>query len=119
MSVTVPNDAQFRRQARPSNVPLPETFKWVASLPRKFRPLTLFLRYPRIINVMARTWRDPPTFRDYMFELLIDRRGGRRGFPGNVRRELLILRTYFDHMHPHCAIGPVPSRSTRSGSSTR
>ena len=25
-------------------------------------------------------WTDPPAFRDYMFELLIDRRGGRRGF---------------------------------------
>ena len=47
MSVTVPNDAQFRRQARPSNVPLPETFKWVASLPREVRPLALFLRCGR------------------------------------------------------------------------
>jgi hypothetical protein len=98
-------DAVVQRKAVPSNTPLPETFRWVASLPREVRPLALFAQFPRIVNVMARTWRDPPAFRDYMFELLIERRGARHGFPDNVRLELLALRAYFDHTHPHCAIG--------------
>jgi hypothetical protein len=35
-----------------------------------------------------------------MFDLLIDRRGSRKGFPQDVRSELLRLRTYFDHIDP-------------------
>jgi hypothetical protein len=35
-----------------------------------------------------------------MFDLLIDRRGGREGFPQDVRSELLRLRTYFDDINP-------------------
>jgi hypothetical protein len=101
------DDAQHQRRATPSNEPLAATFKWMASLPPAIRPLALLKQYPRIVNVMAQTWSDPPAFRDYMFELLIDRRGGRQGFPETVRCELLALRTYFDEANPHAAIGTV------------
>jgi hypothetical protein len=99
------NEPHFERKASPSNAPLAATFKWVAKLPRAIRPLALLQQYPRIVNVMAQTWSDPPAFRDYMFELLIDRRGGRQGFPQNLRCELLALRAYFDEAYPHAAIG--------------
>jgi hypothetical protein len=100
----------FKRKAAPANEPFAATFRWVASLPRNVRPLTLLRQYPRIANVMARAWGDPLMFRDYMFELLIDRRGGREGFPEKVRAELLALRTHFDEMHPG-AVGVTPKAS--------
>jgi hypothetical protein len=108
LPVAARDDAQRQRKAVPNNEPLAATFKWVATLPRAIRPLALLQRYPRIVNVMAQTWSDPPAFRDYMFELLIDRRGGRQGFPQNVRCELLALRAYFDEAHPHASIGLAP-----------
>jgi hypothetical protein len=101
------NDSQFLRKAAPSNEPFPATFKWMAALPRNVRPVALLQRYPRIANIMARAWGDPVMFREYMFELLIDRRGGRQGFPENIRAELLRLRTYFDELNPSSrGIGP-------------
>ena len=87
--------------AAPANQPFPATFKWIAALPREVRPLELLKQYPRIANMLAQAWHDPSAFREYMFDLLIDRRGGRQGFPQAVRSELLRLRTYFDHIHPH------------------
>jgi hypothetical protein len=104
------NGPHFKRKAAPANEPFAATFKWVASLPRGVRPLMLLRQYPRIANVMARAWGDPLMFRQYMFELLIDRRGGRKGFPEKVRAELLALRTYFDEMHPG-AVGAAPNAS--------
>ncbi|HEY3179380.1 MAG TPA: hypothetical protein VGL25_10920 [Casimicrobiaceae bacterium] len=95
------NDATFARKAAPNNQPFPATFKWIASLPREIRPLALLQQYPRIANMLAQSWHDPSAFREYMFDLLIDRRGGRQGFPQDVRAELLRLRAYFDHIHPH------------------
>ena len=91
----------FVRKAAPSNTPFPSTFRWIASLPREVRPLALLKQFPRIANMLAQAWHDPAAFREYMFDLLIDRRGGRQGFPQDVRSELLKLRAYFDHIHPH------------------
>ena len=97
---TAENDSRFMRKAAPANEPFAATFKWIASLPRHVRPLALLQQFPRIANSLARAWTDPTAFRAYMFDLLIDRRGGRKGFPENVRTELLTLRAYFDDAHP-------------------
>ena len=94
------NDSHFMRRAAPANEPFPATFKWIAALPAEVRPVALLQQFPRIANALARASSDPTAFRAYMFELLIDRRGGRRGFPDKVRTELLALRAYFDDMHP-------------------
>ena len=91
----------FVRKAAPSNTLFPSTFKWIASLPREVRPLALLKQFPRIANMLAQAWHDPAQFREYMFDLLIDRRGCRKGFPQDVRSEVLKLRAYFDHIHPH------------------
>ena len=92
--------AEFVRKATPANTPFPATFKWIAGLPREVRPLELLKQFPRIANMLAQAWHDPAAFREYMFDLLIDRRGDRKGFPQDVRSELLKLRAYFDHIHP-------------------
>ena len=94
------NDAHFARRAAPANEPFAATFKWIAALPRDVRPVALLQQFPRIANSLARAWSDPTAFRAYMFELLIDRRGGRKGFPEKVRTELLTLRAYFDDAQP-------------------
>jgi hypothetical protein len=94
------DDASFVRKAAPNNQPFPATFKWIAGLPREIRPLALLQQFPRIANMLAQSWHDPAEFREYMFDLLIDRRGSRQGFPQDVRSELLRLRAYFDNIDP-------------------
>jgi hypothetical protein len=49
--------------------------------------------YPRIANRIASAWRDSEAARASLDDLLIDRRGGRQGFPPFVLAELLHLRT--------------------------
>jgi hypothetical protein len=90
----------YARKAVPADQPFPATFKWIAALPSEFRPLELLRRFPRIANMLAQAWSDPAAYRECMFDLLIDRRGGRQGFPQGVRSELLRLRTHFDDIHP-------------------
>jgi len=89
------------RRASPANEPFTATLRWVEDLPHPVRPLTLLDRYPRIANALANGWNDPALVRGYLFDLLIDHRGGRAGFPLDVQGEILALRAYFDDMHVH------------------
>ena len=89
-------DAGSARKASPANEPLAATFKWIAGLPKELRPLALLQKYPRIANRLANSAGDPAAMRDYLYELLVDHRGGREGFPQEVQRELLALRAHFD-----------------------
>ena len=97
---TPASGAPYLRKAAPANQPFPATFRWIAGLPSELRPIALLKQFPRIANMLAQAWHDPAAFREYMFDLLIDKRGARQGFPKDVRAELLALRTYFDHIHP-------------------
>jgi len=49
--------------------------------------------YPRIANRLALACNDPQAIRDVLNDVLIDRRGGRRGFPPSVLSELLKFRS--------------------------
>lgn len=91
---------KHRRKAAPSSEPLPVTFRWIARLPREVQPLALLRAYPRVANALATSWRDPALFRACLYDLLIDRRGDREGFPADVLAELLALRAWFDGRHP-------------------
>ena len=92
-------EATAARKATPASEPLAATFRWIASLPRELRPLALLRKYPRIANRLANCACDPVVMRAYFFELLIDRRGGREGFPQDVQSELLALRAHYDACH--------------------
>jgi hypothetical protein len=94
-----PFDPSQLRRAQPLNQALPATWRWIAELPPQVRPLSLVDKFPRIANVLARTWPDAPSFASYMDSLLQDRRGGRRGFPGDVRSELMMLRHFYGYRH--------------------
>lgn len=82
------------RRSAPAIEPLRRTLIWFGDLPPEVQPFTLLRRYARVANLVAATWHDPKLFRTYMESLLVDRRGGRRGFPPNVRRELIALQKY-------------------------
>jgi hypothetical protein len=83
------------RKARPADYLLPASQKWLEHLPHDVRPLALAMQFPRIVNLVAMQWHDRRACAEYFEELLIDRRGGRRGFPTDVQRELSRLRNYW------------------------
>ena len=90
------------RRAKPLLVLLARTQSWIESLPEKVKPHALATQYARIANQVCGVWEQPPACRDYFSELLSDRRGGRKGFPSAVLRDLQALQTY------HADVYPVP-----------
>ena len=83
------------RKARPADFMLPATIKWFEALPAEVRPVALAEKYARIANLLAQQWNDDKACRAYFDDLLMGRRSKRRGFPVNVRRELWLLREYY------------------------
>ena len=88
------NEQKHLRKATPANIPLPGTKRWVESLPPEVRPKELMRRYARIANLLAAAWDNPEHLDKYMESLLIDKRGGRKGFPPDVLAELKALELY-------------------------
>lgn len=86
------------RRAQPGEKPLPATFKWMARLPEAVRPLALLRAYPRVANMLASSWADPAMFRATLYDLLVDRRGTRKGFDEPVVAELLALRAWYEDL---------------------
>jgi len=85
-----------RRWPQPFDQPPPATARWAASLPDGVKPMALLQRFPRIATTLARWWDDDERLQIYLDDLLVDRRGGRRGFPPDIHYELLILSEYCD-----------------------
>ncbi len=84
---------RLRRAPRDSDQALNGTARrWLRELPPRRRPLRLCALYPRVANRLAWCWRDPKLAAQALDDLLTDRRGGRRGFPPAVQRELQRLR---------------------------
>ncbi len=92
--------SRAHRRARPINQALPATQKWFDALPPEIQPSAVLRDYPRIANALARASGDVSALTAYLDDLLVDRRGGRRGFPGDVHHELQSLREYFDGRYP-------------------
>jgi len=68
------------------------TRQWLRRLPPGRRPMRLCLRFPRVANRIAWCWSDPVLAEQALDDLLIDRRGGREGFPKAIVMELRRLR---------------------------
>jgi len=92
---------QHLRKATPANVAFPRTLAWVGTLPSDVQPTALLRRYPRIANLIATVWGDRQWFHGYMESLLTDTRGNRQGFPPDVLKDLLSLRSYYDDLEQH------------------
>lgn len=84
---------------------------WSLRLPPDVNPVKLCERYPRIANRLAFLWRDEGLAGYYLDELLIDRRGDRRGFPAEVAVELVKLREFHD-----LRVGAAVNHSSEEGS---
>ncbi len=87
-------DPRSLRRAFQLNLLLPITSRWVEILPTEIQPRALISQFPRIANIVARSWDDRDSVERYLNELLIDRRSSRQGFPPDVQLELLNLRDY-------------------------
>ena len=83
-----------RRWPQPFDQPLPATARWAANLPTDVKPLALLHGFPRIAATLARLWEDGERLQTYLDDLLVDRRGGRQGFPPDIHHELLLLSEY-------------------------
>lgn len=92
-------DWSHARRTKPAGYMLPVSLKWFAALPLEVRPMALVTEYARIANLLALQWDKPGACRAYFDDLLNDRRGNRRGFPPEVRRDLLTLRDYYFNRH--------------------
>jgi hypothetical protein len=68
-----------------------ETHLWLRRLPTMSHPKHLCRFYPRVANRIALCWDDPARVQPLLRELLIDRRGGRAGFPPRIVAEIQLL----------------------------
>jgi hypothetical protein len=81
-----------RRKAQPMDRALAGfTIDWLLSLSATLRPHVLCDRYPRAANALAAA-ADEAQRIAVLNDLLRDSRGNRRGFPAQVRQELVALR---------------------------
>lgn len=72
---------------------------WMDALPPRVRPVQLAETFPRICNRLALVWRDAALCERIFDDLLVDRRGGRQGFPPPITQELLRLHEYHERRH--------------------
>ena len=93
-------EARKRRAAEPANGLLRPTMNWASALPPDVRPNALLAKFPRIANLIAALWQDPNSLRRYIDDLLVDKRGNRKGFPVNILGELFALRAFYDELNP-------------------
>jgi hypothetical protein len=70
------------------------TLDWLLGLPAQVRPNQTAERYPRVANRIAQAWLNGQRCEETLNELLLDHRGGRRGFPPEVELELRSLKEY-------------------------
>jgi hypothetical protein len=71
------------------------TFTWLSQLPKEKRPNALARQFPHVANKLAALWKRPLHCELYLDDLVLDLRGGRRGFPPRVAEEIAVLKTYF------------------------
>jgi hypothetical protein len=70
------------------------THAWLARLPPGVQPQRLGAKFPGVANRLALCWDDHALIERVFDSLLLDRRGGRAGFPPGVANELMRLRAY-------------------------
>jgi Asp-tRNA(Asn)/Glu-tRNA(Gln) amidotransferase A subunit family amidase len=68
--------------------------EWLSRLPAEVRPRSLPEQYPRVVNRLADNWTSAQQCQATFDELMLDHRGGRRGFPHEIELELQRLRNY-------------------------
>jgi hypothetical protein len=75
------------------------TIAWLKELPQPLVPVALASQFPRIANRLSRFWDAPKMMEQCFAELLLNKRGRRKGFPKNVVDELHMLAQYYRALH--------------------
>jgi len=113
-SVTLTAQQQWERVLSPA------AHVWLMKLPSAVRPNHLADIFPRIVNRLALVWRDVELADKVLDDLLVDKRGGRRGFPSEVSAELLRLHAFHERRRglpatlEAAALGPAWDRYLRA-----
>jgi len=94
-----------RSKAEPTNIALPRTLAWAATLPADVQPTALIRLHGRIANLLALDWNDPLAIAADFDQLLIDRRGNRKGFPPIIVTELRALARHYGRPQPSTHAG--------------
>ncbi len=89
-----------RRGPEVNPVLLDATVAWMNALPYAVRPTELAARFPRIANSIAELWPRADRCEQYLDSLMVDQRGGRKGFPMSIALEVASLRSYYSELHP-------------------
>jgi hypothetical protein len=84
-----------------------ETHEWLRQIPRWLHPTQLCRYHPRLANRIAQRWTDAPQVARLLSDLMIDRRGQRRGFAPRINEE--IERLYRHNAERMNALLPGPS----------
>jgi len=101
------------RKPQPPETLAVETVQWLAGLPADVRPRRLPILFPRIANRLGSRWSQRQTCLACLDDLLIDKRGTRRGFPLDIVVELAALKNYFEtvlHSQPQTVWDEVAER---------
>jgi len=106
-----PSWAGRRRAAEPTDhAILGRTVDWILNLAPDARPMHLADSIPRIANALAERWNNPHAAGAFVSDLLIDRRGGRRGFPPEIKKELVMLHLVLREAPPQASFIPLRGR---------
>jgi len=76
------------------------TRDWIDALPAALQPQRLAVGFLRITTRIAQLWNQPARCSAYLSDLMIVRRASRRGFPGDVAREIGNLAVHYETLHP-------------------
>ena len=84
-----------RRKSTPTDRALTgSAIDWIIGLPPGLRPHLTCEQFPRVINAIAGSWSDVAYSLQVLDHMIRDYRGGRRGFPTSVQRELAALHAH-------------------------
>ncbi|MEQ1685694.1 MAG: hypothetical protein ABL916_18765 [Burkholderiaceae bacterium] len=109
---TLSPDALRRMRAPPGDadrVVLSATHLWLRRVPPPLHPKHLCRDHPHLVNRLALCWGDRERVELFIDDLLIDRRGGRRGLSDRVKSELQRLER-FHALHPGLRRHVMPVR---------
>jgi hypothetical protein len=75
-------------------VMLSATHVWLRRLPPRIHPKHLCRYHPHLANRLATCWGDRGRVERFVDDVLIDRRGGRKGLSARVKTELLCVERF-------------------------
>jgi hypothetical protein len=94
-------DWEGKRLPAPAATLTDATAEWLRGIPLGTRPVELARQFPRIANRLCELWKRPAQCEGYLKTLIMDERGGRKGFPPEVATELSTLSQHYATLYPY------------------